>query len=100
MPQLATLFALPQRSVPVSVPHAAPSREQNAQLLSPGHEQTPALQLLPAAQLPQLVTVRCLPQLSVAVTPPQALPRRAHSWASVSDVQAHFPAWQLLCFDR
>ena len=59
VPQLDTVRAAPQLSVPVTVPHVFPSREQNAVFASGVQAQTfPALQLAPEAQVPQLDTVR------------------------------------------
>ena len=76
LPQLATVRALPQLSVPLFVPHVAPSRVQNAASVSL-HPHTfatpPPPQLFTPVHAPQLATVRALPQLSVVVKAPQFL---------------------------
>jgi hypothetical protein len=89
VPQLLTVRAAPQLSVPLTEPQFLPSREQNAEFVSGVQPHTlPALQLWPPLQVPQLLTVRATPQLSVPLTVPQFFPLRAQNATSVSATQA------------
>jgi alpha-beta hydrolase superfamily lysophospholipase len=91
-PQLATVRGTRQLSAPVSVPHVAPARAQNAASLSGTHAPhtfgTDEPQVSGGAQVPQS-TVRGVPQPSSAVSGPQSRASRAHSAASVSGVHEH-----------
>jgi hypothetical protein len=93
-PQVATVRALPHVSVPLTLPHDAPRRLQNAQSGSTAQPHTfglpPPPQVSPVPlHEPQLATVRDLPQLSTAVFAPHTAPVRAHSCASDSGVHPH-----------
>ena len=92
VPQLVTVRAAPQRSVPVFEPQTAPVRVQKAALVSMQPQvlaTPPPAQLWGGVQGPQLVTVRLAPQLSVPVKEPHALPSRAQKAESAS--AAHPP---------
>jgi len=90
-PQLLTLLGLPHRSVPLTPPQEARSREQNAQSLSVLlQEHTPELHVLLPEHVPQLAIVRVVPHRSIAVRRPQLAPFSVHSSASLSAVQVHW----------
>ncbi len=92
-PQLDTVRAAPQLSVPERLPQAAPRRVQNAASLSCVQPHAfavpPPPQVCGQVQVPQLDTVRPAPQLSVPERPPQVAPRRVQNAASLSCVQPH-----------
>ena len=54
MPQLATFFGLPQRSVPETLPQVAPRRWQKPESVSALQLHWPALQVLGAMHEPQV----------------------------------------------
>jgi len=81
---------LPQLSVPIFVPHSAPSREQNAGSVSGVQHWLPAVQTSFWLQLPQLPEVRCVPQLSIPDTVPHVALKRAQNAGLLS---ARQPQW-------
>jgi hypothetical protein len=93
VPQFVTVRIAPQLSGPVNVPHALPSRVQNAESAS-GTQAVPHTLGVPPpphvidiVHVPQFVTVRIAPQLSVAVTLPHVLLSRAQKTTSDSFMQ-------------
>lgn len=91
VPQLATLRAPPQLSVPVRAPQVAVCLEQNSASVSGLQPQVrgvvPPPQVWGLVQVPQLATDRTTLQRSVTVTGPQLALRVEHKAASVSPVQ-------------
>lgn len=101
VPQLATVRARPQTSVPDTAPQFFPTRAQKSGSFSPVQPQTfavpPPAQLFTPLQLPQEAMSRVWPQRSVTpVREPQVFPSELHSAASVSGAQTQAFALQLL----
>lgn len=88
----ATARGWPQRSVPLPVPQATPSRAQNCGFVSTCvQEHAPAWQEFVPEQVPHVAMLRCRPQESNTVSGPQLRAARAHNAASVSGVQPQTP---------
>jgi hypothetical protein len=88
VPQFTLLRAVPQLSVPDTVPQFLPNLEQNVLSLSGMQQTFEAVHTCGVVQVPH-VTVLLAPQLSAAVTLPQVLPSRVQNVVSPSYVQPH-----------
>jgi hypothetical protein len=92
VPQLGTVRATLQSSVPVTLPQFFWRREQNMVFVSPVQPHTlgvpPPPQVCGGAHVPQLETVRAAPQLSLSVTMPQFFTTRLQKSGSDSAMQS------------